>query len=336
MKDYELNTSDYNNINKLIELSEELSLIYQNLYKLEIIGEKDTNVYNDNIKKIQELKRKEEKLYNLNFNMYQKYLFFIIDNFSGKSDTNTVNNIINLNYENLPIQRIIINIFNKIIESKEIISVLDSEDINIINNLNKEIDMTSLINHGIKMQNSIKDDVLTTFIYILEEEINKKSNLYLKDKLIKVKYHTAFINKNIEKELLKNNFELPELYLTSKLVSDMYKIDEKLYYGLLKKYSFDIVIEEIKELLKLRSLDFLNDNTNITAITRGIFIRAGLINLNDIEILALNEIFHDLIEKKEYLILHSEDHMSEDIIISSFKEVKSDREKPKKLSLKIK
>lgn len=114
----------------------------------------------------------------------------------------------------------------------------------------------------------------------------------------------------------------------------MYKIDEELYYGLLKKYSFDIVIEEIKELLKLRTLDFLDDNTNVTAIVRGIFIRSGLINLDDIEVLALNEMFHNLIEKKEYLIIHSEDHISEDIIISSFKSVKRDREKPKKLSLK--
>lgn len=114
----------------------------------------------------------------------------------------------------------------------------------------------------------------------------------------------------------------------------MYKIDEELYYGLLKKYFFDIVIEEIKELLKLRTLDFLDDNTNVTAIVRGIFIRSGLINLDDIEVLALNEMFHNLIEKKEYLIIHSEDHISEDIIISFFKNVKRDREKPKKLSLK--
>ena len=334
MKDYKLNTNDYNNINNLIRLSEELCLNYQNLYKLEITNKKEINEYNENIKKLLVLKNKEDKLYNLDFNIYQEYLLFIIDNFFNKLNNNIINNITALNYDSLPIQRVIINLFNKIIENKNIINELDSEDIDIINRLNEEMNINNLINNSIKIQRSIKDDILTTFIYILEEEINKKKNLYLKDKLIKVKYYTAFINKNIEKELLKNNFKISELYLTSKLVSDMYKIDEELYYGLLKKYSFDIVIEEIKELLKLRSLDFLDDNTNVTAIVRGIFIRSGLINLDDIEVLALNEMFHDLIEKKEYLIFHSEDHISEDIIISSFKNVKRDREKPKKLSLK--
>lgn len=41
MKDYKLNTNDYNNINNLIRLSEELYLNYQNLYKLEIKNKKN-------------------------------------------------------------------------------------------------------------------------------------------------------------------------------------------------------------------------------------------------------------------------------------------------------
>lgn len=41
MKDYKLNTNDYNNINNLIRSSEELCLNYQNLYKLEIRNKKN-------------------------------------------------------------------------------------------------------------------------------------------------------------------------------------------------------------------------------------------------------------------------------------------------------
>lgn len=70
MKDYKLNTNDYNNINNLIRLSEELCLNYQNLYKLD-------------------------------FNIYQEYLLFIIDNFSNKLNNNIINNITSLNYKSL-------------------------------------------------------------------------------------------------------------------------------------------------------------------------------------------------------------------------------------------
>ena len=71
---------------------------------------------------------------------------------------------------------------------------------------------------------------------------------------------------------------------------------------LLKNYSINTILEQIKELLKLTDSDFLEDNTNITAIARACLLRACLINLNDDNIMTLNELFHILIEEDIYLI----------------------------------
>lgn len=136
--------------------------------------------------------------------------------------------------------------------------------------------------------------------------------------------------------MLKNNFTLSDLYLTSELTSELYKIDNKLYKDMIKNYSINTILEQIKELLKLTDSDFLEDNTNITAIARACLLRACLINLNDDNIMTLNELFHILIEEDIFLIFHYEDRISESIIADAFKKVNNDKQKPKILSLKQK
>lgn len=210
------------------------------------------------------------------------------------------------------------------------------EELKVIKELIKDVNIPKLFNKSIILQNSIKEDILYTFLFFFEEKINYKSNKYLKNKLLKIKYHTSFINQNIEKEMLRNNFSLTDLYLTSELTSELYKIDNKLYKDMIKNYSINTILEQIKELLKLTDSDFLEDNTNITAIASTCLLRACLINLNDDNIMTLNELFHILTEEDIYLIFHYEDRISESIIADAFKKVSNDKQKPKILSLKQK
>lgn len=208
------------------------------------------------------------------------------------------------------------------------------EELKVIRELIKDINIPKLFNGSIILQDNIKEDILHAFLFFFEEEINY--NKYLKNKILKIKYHTSFINQNIEKEMLRNNFSLTDLYLTSELTSELYKIDNKLYKDMIKNHSINTILEQIKELLKLTDSYFLEDNTNITAIARACLLRACLINLNDDNIMTLNELFHILIEEYIFLIFHYEDRISESIIADAFKKIGNDKQKPKILSLKQK
>ncbi|MGM9876556.1 MAG: hypothetical protein ACI310_04940 [Bacilli bacterium] len=336
MKKYKLSLDDYKNINNLIKIAKNIYSLYQILYKLDIEDKKNTKEYKDIIKQISILKEGENKLYNLDFSKYEEYLSFILDKLSSNVNVKTTENIINLNYNNLHFQRILITLFNKMMNHKDAGKKLTPKELTEMQKLIKDINIPKLFNESIKLQDSIKEDILNAFLFFLEEEINYKSNKYLKNKLLKIKYHTAYINQNIEKEMLKNNFNLSDLYLTSELTSELYKIDNKLYKDMIKNYSINTILDQIKELLKLTDSDFLEDNTNITAIARTCLLRACLINLNDDDIMTLNELFHISIEEDIYLIFHYEDRISESIIADAFKKVSNDRQKPKILSLKQK
>lgn len=336
MEKYKLSLDDYKNINNLIKITKKIYLLYQRLYKLDIEDKKDTKEYKNIINQISSLKEEENKLYNLDFSKYEEYLSFISDKLSSNVNIKTIENIINLDYNNLHFQRILITLFNKMITHKDAGKELIPKELTEMKELIKDINIPKLFNGSMILQDSIKEDILYTFLFFFEEEINYKSNKYLKNKLLKIKYHTSFINQNIEKEMLKNNFNLSDLYLTSELTSELYKIDNKLYKDMIKNYSINTIIEQIKELLKLTDSDFLEDNTNITAIARACLLRACLINLNDDNIMTLNELFHILIEEDIYLIFHYEDRISESIIADAFKKVGNDKQKPKILSLKQK
>ena len=336
MEKYKLSLDDYKNINNLIKITKKIYLLYQRLYKLDIEDKKDTKEYKDIIKQISILKEEENKLYNLDFPKYEEYLSFISEKLSSNVNTKTIKNIINLDYNNLHFQRILITLFNKMMNHKDAGKELIPKELTEMKELIKDINIPKLFNGSIILQDNIKEDILHAFLFFFEEEINYKSNRYLKNKLLKIKYHTSFINQNIEKEMLKNNFNLSDLYLTSELTSELYKIDNKLYKDMIKNYSINTILEQIKELLKLTDSDFLEDNTNITAIARACLLRACLINLNDDNIMTLNELFHILIEEDIYLIFHYEDRISESIIADAFKKVNNDKQKPKILSLKQK
>lgn len=336
MEKYKLSLDDYKNINNLIKITKKIYLLYQRLYKLDIEDKKDTKEYKDIIKQISILKEEENKLYNLDFPKYEEYLSFISEKLSSNVNTKTIKNIINLDYNNLHFQRILITLFNKMMNHKDAGKELIPKELTEMKELIKDINIPKLFNGSIILQDNIKEDILHAFLFFFEEEINYKSNRYLKNKLLKIKYHTSFINQNIEKEMLKNNFNLSDLYLTSELTSELYKIDNKLYKDMIKNYSINTILDQIKELLKLTDSDFLEDNTNITAIARACLLRACLINLNDDNIMTLNELFHILIEEDIYLIFHYEDRISESIIADAFKKVNNDKQKPKILSLKQK
>lgn len=331
MNNYILTDTDYNDIKNLIKITQKINLLYQKLYKLDIEGKKETKEYDDILKNIISLRKEEEEYYNLSFNKCMAYAHFIDNKLTdGHISTDTTDNIINLKYTREFLIRILSAYNSRIMNSKNINKLVPEE----FQYLAGDEEFKKLLSDGSMIKDSIIGDTYNTFMYFLDEEINKKENKCLKNKLIKLKYYASFINRDIEKEQLNNNFDnTNELYLSSKFVKELYRLDEKMYEELNKESSLYLAVDQMKELVKITDSEFLEDNTNISAIARCCFLRSAFLHLDDETIMELNDNFHNVIEEKSYLILHSDDEIGQKMVINAFNIIKKDREKPKTLSL---
>lgn len=330
MEEYKLTSTDYNDISSLIKITKNIYLYYKKLYELEIYNKKDTKEYIDIINKITSLRKEEEKYYNLDFTKCMSYINFLNNTLAGENtNADTTYNITNLNYVKEYLIRILSTYNNRIINSKHITKLIPLE----LEDLIQDKELQKMLKDGMMIENSITNDNYNIFMYFLEEEINKKENKHLKDKLIKLKYYASYINRDIEKEQLSNNFNNTELYLGSKFIKDLYKLDDTIYQDLIKDNNLSLAVSQIRELVKMTDIEYFDDNTNISAIARCCFLRSAFINLDNDIIMELNDNFHNIIENDIHLILHSDDVISEKLIINAFNMIKEDREKPKTLSL---
>lgn len=330
MEEYKLTTTDYNDISLLIKITKNIYLYYQKLYELEIYNKKDTKEYIDIINKITFLRKEEEKYYNLDFTKCMSYINFLNNTLVGENtNTDTTYNITNLNYTKEYLIRILSTYNNRIINSKHITKLIPLE----LEDLIQDKELQKMLKDGMMIKNSITNDNYNIFMYFLEEEINNKENKHLKDKLIKLKYYASYINRDIEKGQLSNSFNNAELYLGSKFIKDLYKLDDAMYQDLTKDNNLSLAVSQLRELVKISDIEYLDDNTNISAIARCCFLRSAFINLDNDIIIALNDNFHNIIENNIHLILHNDDVISEKLIINAFNMIKEDREKPKTLSL---
>lgn len=330
MEEYKLTTTDYNEISSLIKITKNIYLYYQKLYELEIYNKKDTKEYIDIINKITSLRKEEEKYYNLDLTKCMSYINFLNNTLADENtNTNTTYNITNLNYTKEYLIRILSAYNNRIMSSKNITKLIPLE----LEDLIQDKELQKMLKDGMMIKNSITNDNYNIFMYFLEEEINKKDNKHLKDKLIKLKYYASYINRDIEKEQLSNSFNNTELYLGSKFIKELYKLDDTMYQDLTKDNNISLAVEQLRELVKISDIEYLDDNTNISAIARCCFLRSAFINLDNDIIIELNDNFHNIIENDIHLILHNDDVISERLIINAFNMIKKDREKPKTLSL---
>lgn len=280
MEEYKLTNTDYNNISFLIKITKDIYLYYQKLYELEIHNKKDTKEYNNILNKITSLRKKEEKYYNLDFSKCMSYINFLNNTLVGENtNTYTIYNITNLNYTKEYLIRILSTYNNRIMSNKHITKLIPLE----LEELIQDKESQKMLKDGAIIKNSITNDNYKIFMYFLEEQINNKENKYLKDKLIKLKYYASYINRDIEKEQLSNNFNNTELYLDSKFIKDLYNLDETIYQDLNMDCNISLAVEQLRELVKITDIEYLNDNTNISAIARCCFLRSAFINLdNDI------------------------------------------------------
>lgn len=330
MEEYKLTTSDYVDINNLIKLTQRIDLLYQKLYGLEINNKKNTTEYTKTVNAIITLREEEDKYYDLDFNKCIVFIGFISTVLSEKNiNTNTTDNIINQDYIKKYLIRILTAYNNKIISDKNIANFIPEE----LRELIEDKELQKMLKDGTMIKDSITNDKYNTFMYFLEEEINNKENKYLKNKLVELKYYASFIDRNIEKEQLSNNFNNKDLYLSSLFVKDVYKLDEEMYQELNMESNTLLVAEQVRNILKVTDMDYLDDDVNITVIARKCFLRSALLFIDNSTIIELNSNFNDLLKDDIYKIFYDKERISKDIVTNVFNNIKKDKEKPKTLSL---
>jgi len=335
MKSYYLSGEDITKINRLISTANSIDLIYNKLYELEINNQKDTDEYKKQLSFLNIAIDLENRLYNkLNFDEDKtsatiKYLvkFEFHKDYIAEEEC-----LLNQDYKNINILRITRKLLNKLESTekgfKEI--YLDNDEEFIGNSL-------IFVQKQTKILKEISKDIYNSYLLFLKEYINDKNNSLYKNDFIKSKYIFSFIYENIEDQMLKNNYEISDdLYLSSRFLSDIFGVSLDMYNYMKDNYSQKVLEPYISDFIKIRDLDYNNKRNYICAIFNCCYIRACLLNMSDEAINDANYEFHELIESEEYIKNYSNEKISENLIIECFKKVKTDRQKAKKLSFRIK
>ena len=344
MESYILEKKDYELIDKLVNVTTSIKSTYEKIYDLEIKGEKDTEEYKKLKGCINLSIQSEENIYkdlNLTYAKSSAIIVFLLKNNYSLDYFNFKEYIVNGNYDNKIIRRIVYTLSNKISSDKSLFKdILPKDIIDNIKDLNIP-NTDNIVNHAIfssiELENALEKDTINGFLTILKEFIESIDYKYFKNDLISSKYNTLFIFKQIEKEFINNNFEITDtLYFNSKLAADYTNTDTTLFEFLKSSFGSKESKDQINKLLDIYDMDYSDKKKAMESILRQCLLRASFMLMNENDISDINYEFHKKIESDNYLNKHMSDHISEQVIINCFNKIEKDKTKPSILSLGFK
>lgn len=317
-----LDTNDFKKIESLLKKVTNIDKIYEKLYTLEIEGKKDTEEYEKHLEYLLIFLECEEKIYkeaNLSITKALSWIYFL----NEKSDNKIV-------------VRIIYNLFSLITANYNKLASLSHEELQYIAkalSINASGTNKDTIAKCIVLKDNIEKNLYYTFLNFLESNIESTTNIELKNNLIAGKYNTLFTNPKIEKLVLSNKFDISPI---PHVIEDAYTIlsplNNDLYRCVKDLISHTIATGEISELLKMNDTDYNDIQKTTTSTYRECMLRAAFQIMSDEKISDLNFNFHEYIESKNYQNDHPNDHISYNLIIHHFNEIKTDKIKRKTLS----
>lgn len=294
-----MNKSEYKNmiINKLLISNEAIKCKYNNLYFLEIDNQKNSIHYLRTLKSLKTGLFAEEKFYQVNKN-------FILNNID------IVCSIISSNkYDGLCEADLLFksgekaNAVRTLINTKNIVEDDENYYVDIYNEkIKASLDLF------------INGKYSVFYLSLLQEKIDSELDVEVKEELIKYKYNYLFLDVNLSKDLIENNFEIPKIdeleglyvFNDDKSVTNFSSV---IYSLLLELDNFtdgnlcDILDKKIFDLLLVNMkliLMFINNGNTVLKLKENYF---DLINQFDSVIREeVFNIFDDLIyDKKRYL-----------------------------------
>lgn len=305
-------------LNTLNNISSIIASKYSKLLKLEIDDNKKEE-YNKIIKSLKYYIDKENNLYSkisnddkkslLDYIMFYKTPSFFVDNKES---------IFIQDYQYMLIRRIIDKLIND--DTYEFKLSLNGE---LVDAKDDFLKILRTSNH-IKLE--IENDIYGIYLTILNDLIKKdKKKLYINN-FIGSKYYLSFINKEMERRLIRNRFKVDDnIVLNSKDLALKYDFDIDFYKEIKDNYLYDECVNYITKLLLISDDDYSNQVVSINALLIRSYVKSLMFLLSDLLINNINYDFHNYIESKDYLKKHFNNSISEQLSISIFKEIKKDR-----------
>jgi len=239
-----LSENDRQDINILIGLGQSILENEKKLARLEANFEKENEEYQNTLAALKSTLTLEENIYarmNLTPNRIVNILLELGDPLDTTNFHKQLSTLISFNSKELCTTRIVNTLFKKIIYGKDIHlnNLMGCYAINSMTGKTKQINPENFL----KVEDAIKSDIYYSILTFLEKENTKSSNYELRKLLIERKYNLAFINPDIEKNFIAQNFEVSELYLTGKAYATINTVNPKMYSSILFKLTkclFDI------------------------------------------------------------------------------------------------
>lgn len=311
-------------VESLLEAATTIDNIYENLYNLEITGKKDSEDYRKLLNALKKAKKIEEariKQANIDYDQAIKIILLLQNTPTWIKNNNLYCTLLQ-KYDDRVIRRII-NIFNYQIKisikyqekhkSKEIIEFL-----HILGETEEDL-LKDMSNYE-KVNFAINDDIESTLIAILSDYISNPAYSIYKNQLIKAKYYIAFINRNIESQLLAKGFDsTEETYINSTLIANMLGKTQEEYHSIIAINTLYYLMPQISELLSITDDDYSVPEKNVESILRQCYIRAMLTMLSDEDVQKVNNKFLSIINSKQYIQKHTTDSISENAVACCFK-----------------
>ena len=153
----------------------------------------------------------------------------------------------------------------------EHISIGDKEEVN--KKLNDYISVSS------KLTNAYMEDYYSTMLLFLEESINKETNKDIKAKLIERKYYISYFYKDIEKEMISNNFILPnEIYSNSKMLMSIFNLNDDFQGDLFFSMSLVGLINSYF-CIKIDNKDYVDKKTSMIIVEN--LLKSKIANISE-------------------------------------------------------
>jgi len=326
-------------IESFIKSSHNIKNIYEKLEQLDINNLKNSQEYIYLINKLkQEINVENNKYKNANLTTEQKTKIIELlasnPNSSRKDNIDTIinqqdNDLITRRVFNILINQTVTNIdYTKNNIPTELLEFINAYNIPINDNkINKEI------NNYTQIQLAISNDINLVFLSILQDNLNLWKYSQYKNNLLKSFYSTLFINKNIEEQLINNNFNIDNnVYISSKLINDLLKSNSTIYNIISSILVEPQLDSHISNLLKIKDTEYNYPSINIYSILTECYIRSLLTFLTNERVQYLKKKFHYLTVNPTY---SKDNRNSQEIIINCFKNIKQDKSKKRIISLNL-
>lgn len=277
---YKLTENDKQDINILLSLGNSIIENENKLADLEAKFEKESQEYKNTLESLKSTLAIENSIFSRIGTEREKTLNYVAELDDPMNVLGIDSQIKTLIEKNINISKLIrLRIVNKLYQNSLTNKVDDVNSECKIQGycMSKNHTMAFDPDSMIKTDMEIENDTYKVIAAFLTKEIDSCSNKDLRTKLIRQKYHLSFINPNLEKELIENNFEISEVYLSSGMFATTERLSPEIYTGL--KYTFvEILVENsVNKLANIKKIDLNDKDFNKLVTMLKILLKSAII-----------------------------------------------------------